>query len=210
MFWKDSISKKSHWNMILLLSSRKMAFVSAENMVFILRTKNERWSFSKNAWKYDVFCIFGKDDLSFPYKYDFLNIQKASWKYDVFCIFGKDSIPFFYKYEITLLLKKAKMIFSRKINLKMTFPAFLKKVILILEKMILTFYVNNLESVPMILCIFMETFLSVFIYCFPMKKSRKLKILDWNLTLSVSYMIGEILEWKIFETLSDPALRSCI
>ena len=95
---------------------------------------------------------------------------KTLWKYDVFCRFGKDGVFFPYKYEITLLSKKAKMIFSRKIRLKMTFPASLKKMILILEKMILAFQIDNLERVPMILCTFIETFLSVFIYCIPTKK----------------------------------------
>ena len=34
--------KKSHWNIIFLLSSGKMAFLSPENMIFFLRTENER------------------------------------------------------------------------------------------------------------------------------------------------------------------------
>ena len=34
--------------------------------------------------------------------------------------------------------------------------------------------IEILERVPMILCTFMETFIGVFIYCFPMKKTRKL------------------------------------
>ena len=54
-------------------------------------------------------------------------------------------------------------------HLKMAFPGSLKKTMLILEKMILTFYINILERVPMILCTFMDTFLSVFMYCFPIK-----------------------------------------
>ena len=102
--------KKSHWDMIFLLPSGKMAFLFPENTIFFLRTENERCSFSKNTWKYDVFYMFGKDGVSFSYKY-----------------------------EMTLLLKKAKMIFSRKIYLKMTFLALLKKMIFILEKVILTF-----------------------------------------------------------------------
>ena len=40
--------------------------------------------------------------------------QKGTWKYDIFCMFGKDDISFSYKYNITFLLKKAKMTFSRK------------------------------------------------------------------------------------------------
>ena len=33
-------------------------------------------------------------------------VLKNKWKYDVFCIFGKDGISFSYKHEITLLPKK--------------------------------------------------------------------------------------------------------
>ena len=107
MFWKYGFSKKKklHWNEIFLVSPRKMAFPFPENLIFFLYTESERWSFSKNAWKYDVFCIFAKDGISFL--------------------------------KLSFCLKKAKMILSRKIHLKMTFPASLKKMILNLEKMIL-------------------------------------------------------------------------
>ena len=47
MFWKDGLSKKLRWNMIFLISWGKMAFLFPENIIFFLRTKNERWSFSK-------------------------------------------------------------------------------------------------------------------------------------------------------------------
>ena len=43
--------------------------------------------------------------------------QKGTWKYDIFCIFGKDDISFSYKYNITFLSKKAKTTFSRKTHL---------------------------------------------------------------------------------------------
>ena len=99
--------KKSHRNMIFSLSLGMMAFFSRENMIFFLRTENERWSFSKNTWKYDVFCMFGKG------YFFFLQI----WNYPS--------------------VKKTKMVFSRKIHLNMTFPALRKKMIFILEKMIL-------------------------------------------------------------------------
>ena len=64
---------------------------------------------------------------------------KKTGKYDAFCIFGKDDICFSYKHENTFSPKKAKATFSWKIQLKMTFPASLKKMILIPEKMILAF-----------------------------------------------------------------------
>ena len=31
---------------------------SPENMILFLWTKNERWSFSRNTWAYDIFCIY--------------------------------------------------------------------------------------------------------------------------------------------------------
>ena len=38
--------KKSHWNMIFLVLSRKMVFLLPEIMIFFLWTQNERRSFS--------------------------------------------------------------------------------------------------------------------------------------------------------------------
>ena len=134
--------------MIFLLSSRKTAFLFPENMIFFYGRKI-------------------KDRLS----------QKNTWKYYVFCMFYKDGVCFFYKYEITLCEKSKGDLFPKNTR-KMTFPALLKKMIFIIEKMMLTFQIDILERVPMILCTFMETFLSVFIYCFPIKKPRKLNIQD--------------------------------
>ena len=37
--WKDGISKKSRWNMIFLLLSRKIIFIFPENMILALRRK---------------------------------------------------------------------------------------------------------------------------------------------------------------------------
>ena len=39
---KIVFSKKSHWNMIFLLSSGEMAFLFSENMIFFLRKENGR------------------------------------------------------------------------------------------------------------------------------------------------------------------------
>ena len=65
-----------------------------------------------------------------------------------------------HKYDITLLQKKIKDdLLPKEIHLKM---------IDILDCI--------LESVPTILCTFLETFIGVFIYCFPAKKNRKLNI----------------------------------
>ena len=66
---------KSHWNMIFLLSSGKTALLFPEKVIFFLRKENERWSFSKNTWKYDVFCMFGKNGISFSYKYEIIPLS---------------------------------------------------------------------------------------------------------------------------------------
>ena len=64
---------------------------------------------------------------------------------DVFCIFGKGNTSFSYKHEITPLSKKQRGSSPRKIHLNMTFPASLKKMILILKKTILVFQVDILD-----------------------------------------------------------------
>ena len=86
--------------MIFLLSLGQMIFLFPKNIIFFLLTENERWSFSKNRWKYDVFSVCGKDGISFATNMKLPFCQKS---------------------------KKAKIIFFRKIHLKMTFPALLKK-----------------------------------------------------------------------------------
>ena len=82
---------------------------------------------------------------------------------------------FFSKIWYFFLDGKQKMIFLKKyMETWQLFPASLKKMMLILEKMILPFKINILKRVPTILCIFMDTFLGLFIYCFPMKKPGNL------------------------------------
>ena len=81
MFWKNGLPKKLHWNMIFLLSSGNMAFLFPENM-FFLQTKNKRPYFSKDTWKYDDFCMFGKDGISFSCKYKItLLSKKQRWSF---------------------------------------------------------------------------------------------------------------------------------
>ena len=77
---KTVFPKKLHWNMIFLVSSTKMAFLFRKYCMIVFPwTENERWSFSKHTWKYDVFCIFGKDGISFSYKYE-IPPPILSWK----------------------------------------------------------------------------------------------------------------------------------
>ena len=159
---KMDFPKKSNWNMIFLVSTGKMAFLFPKNMILFFRDGKwndlsqkkymEIWFFLQMFWKcgffkknpleWDLFCITKKDGISFSRKFDIFSIHgkwkmiflKNAWKYDAFSIFGKDSLSFM---KFPFCLKKAKMILSRKIHLKMTFPASLEKMILILEKMIL-------------------------------------------------------------------------
>ena len=93
---------------------------------FFLRTENEKWYFSKNNWKYDVFCMLLKLVFLFP--------TNMKWP---FCQNSKDD-PFpknTPKDDISCITEKND-IHHRK---------------------------NDIG----ILCPFMETFLSVFKYCFP-------------------------------------------
>ena len=92
--------KKLRWNMIFLISWGKMAFLFPENMIFFLRTENERWYFSKNTWKYDVFCMLVKVVFLFPTNMKLPFCQKSkddlfpknTPKDDIFGITEKDDI----------------------------------------------------------------------------------------------------------------------
>ena len=48
--------KRPSWNMIFLVLSGKMIFFFSRKHDFLLWTENERWSFSRNTWKYDTPC----------------------------------------------------------------------------------------------------------------------------------------------------------
>ena len=61
IFYKCSekmvFSKMLHWDMIFLVLSGKIVYFFREN-IFFPWTENERWSFSRNTWKYDIFFIY--------------------------------------------------------------------------------------------------------------------------------------------------------
>ena len=121
---KWSFQKKSHWNMLFLISSGKIIFLFPENMILLFRQKVKDNLSQKNRWKYNIFfkgsekIVFPKKSLwdmafLFPEHTIFLQTESERWsfskytsKYDVFCIFGKDGTSFSYKYETTLLSKK--------------------------------------------------------------------------------------------------------
>ena len=71
--------------MIFPVSSGKMEFLFVENMIFL-----ERWYFSKNTWKYDIFCILGKDGIFFPTNMKLSLCQKS--KHEISGISDKDDI----------------------------------------------------------------------------------------------------------------------
>ena len=81
--------------MIFPVSSGKMEFLFVENMIFL-----ERWYFSKNTWKYDIFCILGKDGIFFPTNMKLSLCQKSkhelipkdTLKNDISGISDKDDI----------------------------------------------------------------------------------------------------------------------
>ena len=54
---KMVFSKKLRWNMIFLVLFGKMVFFPPENMIVFPWAENQRWSFSRNTCKYDIFCI---------------------------------------------------------------------------------------------------------------------------------------------------------
>ena len=55
---KMVFSKRLRWNKIFLILSEKIIFFSPKTWYFFLWTENERWFFSRNTWKYDIFCIY--------------------------------------------------------------------------------------------------------------------------------------------------------
>ena len=60
--------------MNFLVLSRKMIFLFLENMILFFRRKMKDDLSQKNTRKYDIFCIFSNDGISFSYKakYDLL------------------------------------------------------------------------------------------------------------------------------------------
>ena len=133
--------KKSHWNMIFLVSSGKMTFFPPENMILFFRRKIKDDLSQKNAWKYDIFFkCSGK--MVFPKKLHWNIVFFTSWgkmaffppkiwyffrdrkwkmvffkkQMEIWCFLyvDKGGISFSYKYEITLLSKKQRRFFPEK------------------------------------------------------------------------------------------------
>ena len=89
--------KKSHWNIILLISSGKMIFLFPENMILFSRHKRKDDLSQKNTWKYDI-SFKRSEKMVFP-KNSRLNtisfvtsgkiVFLFSRKYDIFSLGGK-------------------------------------------------------------------------------------------------------------------------
>ena len=68
--------KTLHQNLIFLVLSGAMIFLSPKNMMLFLRWKIKDHLSQKDAWKYDIFCIFGKDGIFVSYIYDITLLSK--------------------------------------------------------------------------------------------------------------------------------------
>ena len=98
--------KKLHWNMIFLVSSKKMIFPFPENLILFFRHKKKVAISQKNTWKYNIFfncsekMVFSRNSrlnrifIVISGKMVFL----FSRKYDIFCLDGK--------WKNTIVIKK--------------------------------------------------------------------------------------------------------
>ena len=188
MFWKDGLFKKSHWNMIfLVVLSGKMIFLFPENMILFFRRKMKDDLSQKSTWKYDIF-------IKCPEKMTFQKKRKKKSRRDmIFLVLSGKMIIFFRKIWLFYFRRKMKDEFSQGINGSMIFSVYMyecyKYDITFLQKKnqrwclpekihlkVIDILDRILERVPKILCAFIETFISVLIYCFPVKKTRKLNM----------------------------------
>ena len=110
---KDGILKKLQWNMIFLVLSGKMKFLFLKSMILLFRVKMKDHIPQNNTWKYDIFCICGKDGIFFL---------------QIWCWSVEDDPS---NKKMILLLRK-----QRSSPVKLTFLVSLKKVRVILERMV--------------------------------------------------------------------------
>ena len=113
MLSKDGILKKLQWNMIFLVLSGKMKFLFLKSMILLFRVKMKDHIPQNNTWKYDIFCICGKDGIFFL---------------QIWCWSVEDDPS---NKKMILLLRK-----QRSSPVKLTFLVSLKKVRVILERMV--------------------------------------------------------------------------
>ena len=139
------------WCILQMFGKDRWSFQKSSTGIWSFRYHEERWHFF------------------FPKIWYFFNDGYISQKIHGNIMFSvlyvdKGGISFSYKYEITLLSKKKRWSF-RKNTPKDDISGIIEKDDIHPRK-------DDLG----ILCTFTETFLSVFIYCFPIKKPRKLNL----------------------------------
>ena len=169
--------------MIFLVLSGKMIFLFAENMILFFGRKMKDDLSQKNTWKCDIFFKCTEKIIS-PKKnhagiWSFLYYVERwyfffFWKYDSFSSDGKWKMIFLKKYMevwyflyICINVTNMTLLFCKKTKQRWSSPEKIHlKVTDILDCI--------LERGPMILCTFMETFIGVCIYCFPVKNPGNL------------------------------------
>ena len=57
MFWKDGLFKRDCAGTWSFLHYLERWYFFPEKMIFFPREESERWSFSGNTWKYEIFCV---------------------------------------------------------------------------------------------------------------------------------------------------------
>ena len=172
IFWKDDLSQRNCAEIWPFLYYQERLYFLCRKYHFILWRENERWSFPKNRWKYDIFfkcpekMVFPKRNRAWIWSFLYYLERCFFFPENIFfSLAAKWKMIFLMKYMeiwcfLYICINVTNMIFPQKNTLK---------VIDILD--------GILERVPTILCTFMKTFIDVFIYCFALKKNpRKLNI----------------------------------
>ena len=205
--------------MIFLVLSGKIIFLFPESMILFFRQKiwddlsqkkyMEIWYFLQMFWKdglstkialeWDLSCIIWKDNILFTRKYDIFSLD-AKWK----IIFLKKCMEIWYFLYTRINVTNMVLPFCQK-NQRRSFPKKIHwQVIDFLEwhcrkssNDFLFFYVDLHSRFHILLSS-------------EKKKTRKLNIEGWNLTSSSIALVGDILEWRIVNTLYHLTLRSYI
>ena len=122
-------------------------FPNSEKMVFL----------KKVALEYDPSCIISKDDISFSRNNDLIIqtenerssfskkkiIKKKDNENMTFSVYSVKMVFLFSTNIMLPFFKKAKITFSRKIHLKMTFFVSLEKIVFILDNMVFQILICN-------------------------------------------------------------------
>ena len=113
-FWKDGLSKISHWNMIFFVLSGRMIFVFPENMILFIRRKIKDDLFQIYTWKYYIFFKCS-EKMVFP--------KKMHWNMIFLVLSGK--IVFFPLKTYFFFGRKIKDDLSQEIHKNMIFSVYM-------------------------------------------------------------------------------------